>query len=104
MLKEIDWSGVKITKDNIGRLYTSVEKTPNDIEREASEMIEKDIVLESSGEVRVNEETQLDRIEKKLDRLLEERKLSVSMDGKEVGKLLNSDDLLIRSKTKGWEE
>lgn len=63
--------------------------TPNEIERLAND---------------VAEETQLDRIEKKLDRLLEERKLSVSMDGEEVGKLLNSDDFLIRSKTKGWEE
>ncbi len=59
--------------------------TPNEIEKAANN---------------VAEETQLDRIEKKLDRLLDERKLSVSMDGKEVGKLLDSGGFLIRSKGK----
>lgn len=117
MLEGIDWTKVSITNAKIGRLFEPDEqalKTPNDIEREASTMSEKETL--SIGEKMILTEIQklndnlcdvkvrLDnkyvtfdavyQIEKKLDSLFNksEEELSVSMDGKEVGKLLDTGD------------
>lgn len=74
-------------------------KTPNDIEREASRMVEGKGKYEpirashiyirpaEGGELRVTTETQLDRIEKKLDSILEKmegKELPFSIDGKKI--------------------
>lgn len=100
MLEGIDWTKVSITNAKIGRLFEpgeQTEKTPNEIEREASTMSENTI-KQLEGSISSLEATvdmlcgKLDILGKKMDSLLNgDLSTSFEKDLVSTAKLISAD-------------